>query len=144
MNVSEYLKILDSHFGVSGHEAGIRNLVNELMKKFCSEVYTDTLGNVIGIKKGTNSSAPSLMIEAHMDELGMMVSDITDDGSLKFVPLGGFDPKILTGTEVTVWGKEKLFGVIGATPPHLLSENNKVAKLSELCVDTGMNPEKVK
>lgn len=141
MNTSEYLKILDGEFGVSGNENGIRSLVKKLFSQFCDEVSTDTLGNVIGIKKGKNNNVPSLMIEAHMDELGFMVSSITDEGSIKFVTVGGFDPKVLPGTEVTVWGKEKLFGVIGAKPPHLITDRSKSPKLNELCVDVGFPKE---
>lgn len=141
MTTSEYLKILDGKFGVSGNETDIRQCVTELFEKYCDSVSTDALGNVIGIKKGTDENAPSLMIEGHMDELGLMVSDITDEGSLKFVTIGGFDPKTLPGTEVTVWGKQKLFGVIGATPPHLKTDGEKPAKISELCVDVGMPKE---
>ncbi len=143
MTVSEYLEILDKKYGVSGAENDIREIVKELFSDFCTSVSTDALGNVIGIKKGTDSSAPSIMLEAHMDELGMMVSYITDEGSLKFVPIGGFDPKVLPATEVTVHGKEKLFGVIGATPPHLLKDSKKVLPIEELCVDTGLSKEKV-
>lgn len=141
MNTSEYLKILDGEFGVSGSENGIRSLVKKLFSQFCDEVSTDTLGNVIGIKKGKNNNVPSLMIEAHMDELGFMVSSITDEGSIKFVTVGGFDPKVLPGTEVTVWGREKLFGVIGAKPPHLITDRSKSPKLNELCVDVGFPKE---
>ncbi|MBE7034360.1 MAG: M42 family metallopeptidase [Ruminococcaceae bacterium] len=143
MTTSEYLEILDSKYGVSGNEKEIRTCVNELFSKYCDEVSVDTLGNVIGIKKGKNPSAPSLMIEGHMDELGLMVSDITEEGSLKFVPIGGFDPKVLPGTEVTIHGKEKLFGVIGAKPPHLISGDRKVPKTTELCVDTGLSKDDV-
>lgn len=142
MKTSEYLKILDEKYGVSGNEKGIRECVTELFSKFCDSVSVDALGNVIGTKKGTNPSSPSLMIEAHMDELGMMVSSITDEGSLKFVPIGGFDPKVLPGTEVTVHGKEKLFGVIGAMPPHLITDRSKATPLNELCVDIGFSKEK--
>ena len=141
MTTSEYLKILDKEFGVSGNEHQIRHCVENLFSKFCDEVKVDTLGNVIGIKKGTNKNAPSLMIEAHMDELGLMVSAITDEGSIKFVTIGGFDPKVLPGTEVTIWGKEKLFGVIGAMPPHLVTDRSKAPNLNELCIDTGLSKE---
>jgi len=137
MTASEYLEILDGKFGVSGNEKEIRECIKEMFSKFCDSVCVDALGNVIGIKKGINPSAPSLMIEAHMDELGFMVSDITKEGSIKFVPVGGFDPKVLPGTEVTVWGKEKIFGVIGAVPPHLVTDRSKAPKMSELCVDIG-------
>lgn len=142
MKTSEYLKLLDEKYGVSGNEKDIRECVTELFSKLCDSVFVDALGNVIGTKKGTNPSSPSLMIEAHMDELGMMVSSITDEGSLKFVPIGGFDPKVLPGTDVTVHGKEKLFGVIGAMPPHLLTDKSKVTPLDELCVDIGFSKEK--
>lgn len=141
MNTSEYLKILDEPFGVSGNEKDIRRCVKNLFEKYCNNVYTDTLGNVIGVKKGTDKNAPSLMIEAHMDELGLMVSSITDEGSLKFVTVGGFDPKVFPGTEVTVWGKEKLFGVIGSKPPHLVTDRSKAQKSDELCVDIGFSKE---
>lgn len=143
MTTSEYLEILDKEYGVSGNEKAIRECVKVLFYKHCDEVFTDTLGNVIGIKKGSDSSFPSLMIEAHMDELGLMVSDITEEGSLKFVPMGGFDPKVLPGTEVTIHGKKPLFGVIGAKPPHLISGDRKVPKTTELCVDTGLSKEAV-
>ncbi len=143
MTTSEYLEILDKEYGVSGNEKDIRNLVKSLFEKYCDEVFTDTLGNVTGIKKGTDSSLPSLMIEAHMDELGLMVSDITAEGSLKFVSVGGFDTKVLPGTEVTIHGKEKLFGVIGAMPPHLISGERKAPKVTDLCVDTGLSKEAV-
>ena len=143
MEVKEYLKTLDSAYGVSGNEKEIRECVKSLFGNFCDEVRTDALGNVIGVKKGTNPDAPSLMIEAHMDELGLMVNEITDEGSLKFVPIGGFDPKVLPGTEVTIHGSEKLFGVIGATPPHLLKDGSKIAPLNELCIDTGYSKEKI-
>ncbi len=139
MTVTEYLKILDGEFGVSGHEKNVRECVKNLFSRFCSEITSDNLGNVIGIRKGTNPSAPSLMIEAHMDELGLMVSGITDEGSLKFIPIGGIDAKILPGTEVTVWGREKLFGVIGFKPPHLITDRSKAVKLDELCVDIGFS-----
>jgi len=143
MTTSEYLEILDRKYGVSGSENNIRNCVTELFSKFCTDVKIDVLGNVIGVKKGKNPDAPSLMVEAHMDELGLMVSEITKEGSLKFVTVGGFDPKVLPGTEVTVHGKERLFGVIGAKPPHLIT-NSTVTSISDLCVDIGFSETETK
>ena len=142
MNASNYLKILDAPCGVSGNEKEIRECVKSLFSKFCTDVRTDVMGNVIGVKKGTNPDSLSIMIEAHLDELGLMVNSITDDGSLTFIPIGGFDPKVLTGTEVTVWGKEKLYGVIGAKPPHLKTSDDKVPQIKELCVDVGLSKER--
>ncbi len=137
MKSFEYLKLLDSEIGISGNEDGVRGVVRDFFKKYCDEIKTDKLGNLIGKISGTNPDAPSVMIEAHMDEIGLMVSKITDEGSLKFITVGGFDPKVLTGSEVTVFGKEKLFGVIGATPPHLLKGKSEAPSFDELCVDIG-------
>ena len=142
MTAAQYLEILDAPLGVSGSENEIRAKVTELFEKFCDTVKSDALGNVIGIRKGKNPDAPSIMIEGHMDELGLMVSGITEEGSLKFITVGGFDPKVLPGTEVTVWGKKQLFGIIGAKPPHLISGKDGVVPISELCVDIGFSREK--
>lgn len=143
MIASEYIKKLDSVFGVSGNEYEISSVVSQLFSKFCDSVEIDGIGNVIGRKKGTNPDAPSIMVEAHMDELGLMVSRITDEGSLNFITVGGFDPKVLPGTEVTIHGKQKLFGVIGAMPPHLIVDRSKASKINELCVDTGYSKEEI-
>lgn len=139
MTAGEYLKILDSKRGVSGNEESVREIVKELFNKYCDEVRCDKLGNVIGKKCGFDKSSPSVMIEAHIDEIGLMVRGITDSGMLKFITVGGFDPKILTGTEVTVHGKKELFGVIGAVPPHLLTDRSNSPTISELCVDIGFS-----
>lgn len=141
MTAAEYLEIFDAPRGVSGHENEIRGKVESVFGELADNMKTDTLGNLIAIKKGKNPSSPSLMVEAHMDELGLMVSKITDEGNLKFITVGGFDPKVLTGTEVTVWGKEKLFGVIGAKPPHLITDRSKAPEINELCVDIGFSKE---
>lgn len=141
MTAAQYLKMLDEKLGVSGNEKDIQELIKKLFSQFCDSVEIDGIGNVIGKRKGTNNTAPSIMIEAHMDELGLMVSRITDEGSLNFITVGGFDPKVLPGTEVTVHGKEKLFGVIGAKPPHLVTDRSKASKIGELCVDIGYSKE---
>lgn len=139
MEACEFLEILDGAYGISGNEDEVRGEIRNLFEKYCDSVSTDALGSVIGLKKGTDGSAPSVMIEAHMDELGLMVSSITDGGFLKFVTVGGFDPKVLPGTEVTVHGVEKLFGVIGAMPPHLVTDRSKASDIDDLCVDIGLS-----
>ena len=139
MEAKEFLKILDAALGVSGNEHEVRSEIKNLFGKYCDSVSTDSLGSVIGLKKGTDSSAPSVMIEAHMDELGLMVSEITEGGFLKFVTIGGFDPKVLPGTEVTVHAEQKLFGVIGAMPPHLVTDRSKASDIDDLCVDIGLS-----
>ena len=142
MNAMEYLKLLDGARGVSGSEGCVTELVKKLFSQYCDSVEVDGIGNVIGRRSAAKQNVPSVMIEAHMDELGLMVSKINDCGSLKFVTVGGFDPKVLPGTEVTVHGREALFGVIGAKPPHLITDRSKAPAINDMAIDIGFSREK--
>ncbi len=144
MDVLDYMKQLDSVFGLSGREHDVAEKVKEIFSKYCNEVTVDSFGNVIGRRSAKSRNAPSVMLEAHMDELGLMVSRINEHGSLNFVTIGGFDPKVLPGTEVTVHAKEPLFGVIGAKPPHLITDRSKAPSVSELTVDIGLDEKHAK
>ncbi len=142
MKIDEILQKLDKPVGVSGNEEEIRAVIKELFSEYCDEVHEDVLGNVIARRTCGLEKAPSIMIEAHQDELGLMVSGITDEGSLLFVEIGGFDPKTLPGTEVTVHCESgNYFGVIGAIPPHLASNADKALSISNMTVDIGYNRE---
>ena len=113
------------------------HVVKEMLERVCDEVYSDRFGNIIGKKHGT--SGMKILLDAHMDEIGLVVSGITDAGTLEFVSAGGIDPRILPGAEVTVHGKCELYGIIGAKPPHLLSEDDRKAaiKMKDLAIDVG-------
>lgn len=140
------LRLLCDTMSVSGHtrEAG-EELRPHLAKDFDSYAI-DAVGNVILQKKSTRAGAPKLLIDAHLDEVGMMVSDITDDGFLHVVPIGGIDSRILGGADVFVYGREVLRGVVAATPPHLQrpGEADKLRKISDLVVDTGYTKEELR
>ncbi len=143
MEIKEILKRLDAPLGVSGREDEIRAEIAALFGEFCGSVRTDALGSVIGALRCGRENAPVMMIEAHQDELGLMVSGITDEGSLRFLTVGGFDPKTLPGTEVTVHTESgPLFGVIGATPPHLVKGPPKGPRVDDMAVDVGFDKEK--
>lgn len=141
MSTDEFLQILDKETGASGSEAAVGEAFAALLKKYCARVYKDKAGNVIGVLK-EKENAPAVMLEAHMDEVALMVSGITNCGTLKFITLGGFDPKILPGTEVTVHGKTALTGVIGALPPHLKNDAEKSADIADMCIDAGFADKK--
>jgi endoglucanase len=102
------------------------------------------MGNVYAIKKG--KSDKKVMIGAHMDEIGFMVTHIDDKGFIRFHTLGGFDPKTLTAQRVIIHGKKDVIGVMASKPIHVMTqdERNKVAKLSDYFIDTGLTPEEVK
>lgn len=141
----EILKKLSDLGGISGFEYTVAPLMKELLGEYCDEVNLDRAGNVVGHIFCEDENAPTVMLEAHMDGIGLMVKDITDRGFLTFVPIGGIDPRILPSAEVIVSGKEELFGVIGAKPPHLQSakEAKKAPKIEDMYIDIGMSKEAV-
>lgn len=129
--------------GPSGHEMDIAAYFAEKFRPFTDEVKVDAMHNVIAHKKGTG---PKVMLAAHLDEIALLVTKIEDDGSLRLGMVGGVDPRILPGSRVWVHGKEKLFGTIGALPPHLMSAEDRQNnyQLKNLHVDLGMTAERVK
>ncbi len=143
------LKKLCETPGISGYEERIQKVIKEELEKVTDEVKIDKLGNVIGIKKAKKLSgkpAPKkVMIAAHMDEIGFMVSFIDKEGFIRFVPVGGFDPKTLIAQRVVVHGTKDIGGVIGYKPTHILSEEErkKLPKIKELFIDVGMKKNEV-
>ncbi len=129
--------------GAPGREEKIRNLVAAEIKPFVDELSTDNMGNLIAVKKGRDPK--KVMVAAHLDEIGFMVTHIDDKGFLNFHTLGGFDPKTLTAQRVIVHGRKDLIGVMGAKPIHVMSpeEKNKVAQLNDYFIDLGMPKEEV-
>lgn len=131
--------------GISGFEETNSAIISELLEEFCDEIKVDKLGNFIGIMKSGKPNSKKLMLVAHTDGIGFVVSEILDKGFLRFSPIGGIDAKILPGCDVCVWGKKKIAGVIGAKPPHLLTaeESGKSVKMSEMVIDTGYSKEEL-
>lgn len=124
--------------GAPGHEERIREIVIRELKPLCDTVTVDAIGNVIGVRKG--SEGGRFMMSGHMDEISFMVSHIHEDGFLHFVPLGGFDPKTLTAQRVIVHGREDLIGVMGTKPIHLMTAEDKAKELSldDYFIDLGL------
>ena len=145
----ELLRKLVEMSGVSGREDRVRALVIDELTPLMDDVSTDTMGNVIGYKKGAGRAPKggrkTIMIAGHMDEIGFYVSFIDENGFLRFQPAGGFDPRTLMAQRVTVLGKEDLIGVIGSKPVHILSaeERKKVPEIKEYFIDLGLPKEKV-
>ena len=130
--------------GAPGFEQRVRELVIREIKNSVDECQIDNLGNVIALKKGT-SSKKKVMVAAHMDEIGFIVTHIDDQGFVRFHTLGGFDPKTLTAQRVIIHGKKDLIGVMGSKPIHVMtaSERTKVPKTTDYFIDLGMPKEEV-
>ncbi|MBJ7366489.1 MAG: M42 family peptidase, partial [Thermoleophilia bacterium] len=100
--------------GAPGREDRIRELVIAEMTPHVDHISVDPMGSVVGVRKG--AGGPRVMLAAHMDELGFLVSHIDDEGFIRVVTLGGFDPKTLVAQRVIIHGREDLLGVMGSKP----------------------------
>lgn len=131
------LRELTEASGVSGNEKEVRDLIITEIKDYVSSYKVDRIGNIIAHKKGKDNGK-KLMITAHMDEVGLIVTEIDNMGLLKFITVGGIDKRILVSKTVLV-GKDKILGVIGAKPIHLQKkeERTKALNLDELYIDIG-------
>lgn len=129
--------------GAPGYEQRIRELVIKEVEPLVDEIKTNNLGNVYAIKKGENSKR--VMVGAHMDEIGFIVTHIDDKGFVRFHTLGGFDPKTLTAQRVIVHGKKDLMGVMGSKPIHVMTseEKSKLPKTTDYFIDLGLPKEEV-
>lgn len=142
MSAKEFLQKLSQATGVSGYEHTIRDIVIEEFRPLVDEISVTAMGSVIGIRHGTREKgtvASKLLIEGHMDEIGLIVTDI-DEGFIRFTQVGGFDARVLLAQEVTVHSKKDWHGIIGARPPHVTTEEErgKVIAMKDLFIDVGL------
>ena len=123
--------------GVSGNEVEVRRIIRREAKKHADEITMDALGNLIAVRHGT-SDLPRLMVAAHMDEVGLMVSSIEKNGLLRFRKVGGIDDRVLPSATVRV-GKDGVPGVIGAKPVHVQKpgERKKIITFDNMFIDIG-------
>ena len=139
--MKELLKELCLINGVSGDEGAVRKRIISLIEG-CCEYRIDPLGSIICFKKGRKTPEKKLMICAHMDEVGFIVTYIRSDGTLSFGTVGGIDPAVIIGRQVTVKSSitgEEIYGVVGSTAVHNLSkeQREKAAKTDSLYIDIG-------
>jgi endoglucanase len=142
MNIKLLKEICETP-GAPGFEQRIRKVVLRELKGLTDEVNIDNMGNVIAYKKGKANK--KVMVAAHMDEIGFIVTHIDDQGFLRFHTLGGFDPKTLTAQRVIVHGKKDLIGVMGSKPIHIMSqeERGKNVKIEDFFIDLGLPKKEV-
>ena len=132
-----YIKDLTNLSGVSGAEDEVRDYIKETIKGKVDKLDVDTMGNIIAFKKGKKSNL-KVMLAAHMDEVGFMVTSIGDMGAVKFKSVGGIDNRILAGKRVLI-GENKVKGVIGIKPIHQQERAERAAGLDikKLFIDIG-------
>lgn len=145
MELKETIMTLAKSYGPAGFEGPAIRTAENLLRPYVDETYTDTMGNLIGWRRCGKENAPVVMVDAHMDEIGLIVTGY-DKGFLRFQTLGGVDPRMLPALEVLVLAEKPLYGVIDALPPHVLSaeEREKPVPMDKLFIDVGLSEEEAK
>ena len=134
----ELIKELCALNGVSGDEDQVRDFIRAQAESYADSIRTDALGNLIVFKKGTKTTGHKLLMAAHMDEVGLIVTHVTDEGYLKFEFVGGVDRRVAIGKSV-VLGNQAVRGIIGLKAIHLVSreERKKTPKTDSMYIDIG-------
>lgn len=147
MTVKDIIELqtkLSDLIGVPGHEEPIAELIIQEVTPLVDKIWTDPLGNVLAIKEGLKGEN-RILLDAHMDEVGLMVSHVEPNGFLRFVLLGGWDTRTLLSQSVVLLNDkgEVYHGVIGAKPPHILTaeERTKPVQPHEMYIDVGLRSE---
>lgn len=132
--------------GPAGMEAAVAAVVEEELKELGLSFQRDGLGSLIVRLSSGHENAPLLMVDAHMDEIGLVVSAVSEDGYLKFAPVGGLDKRILPGSEVMLLTNPPTPGIICCLPPHVqtAAQMNEFAAVDTMGIDTGLPADEVK
>jgi putative aminopeptidase FrvX len=130
---------LTSANGIPGYEEPVRRVMRQYLEPLSDEILIDNLGSIAGVKKGTGNG-PKVMVAGHLDEVGFIVTHITEKGFLKIQPVGGWWSQVMLAQRVKILTRKgELVGVIGSKPPHILSadERNKVVQIKDMFIDIG-------
>jgi len=148
MNTKEFLKAIADANGPSGQEYEASAVIASGFSPWVDQVETDRMGNVYAVKEPTEKKdkVPTILIDAHVDEIALMIKDITEEGFLYVHQVGGFDPRTLLAQEVVIHGRQQVIGIIAAKSNAIQSpeETKKVLPLGELMIDTGLPADQVK
>ena len=141
MDLKQTLRILTEQNGVSGDELNASRTALELLKKHAPNAEIDAFGNVTAVIKCGNPEAKTLMLDAHIDQIGMIVTYIDDGGFIKVGACGGLDMRTMLAQSVTVHGGKPVQGVVCTLPPHVSTDHSKVPEIGEISIDIGMSKE---
>jgi tetrahedral aminopeptidase len=149
LELTPFLKKLISLPGLSGHEQPVLEVIREAWQPLVDEISVSPVGSLHGLRRGsrgdtTAAPRPRILLSAHMDAIGMMVTGIVE-GFLRITDIGGIDPRVLPGQPVTVHGREDLPGVVLQPPDRLLPprESGRPVDMNQLFIDTGLLPQEV-
>ena len=147
MTLTDKIKRLTAIYGVSGDEFRVAKIAAEMMAPYCDRVEIDDFGNVLGYRDCGIPGAKTVMLDAHIDQIGFLITEVTEEGFLRFTTVGGVDQRMLLGSELTVLTKKgPILGIVAAIPPHLQKDGDdkKSVPIPEMVVDIGMTGEQAK
>ena len=142
MDLKKTVISLSEISGASGDESCAALLARDLLREYCPDAEIVS-GNVVGTFGEQREGLPLLVLDAHIDQVGMIVTYITDEGFVKVGNLGGLDRRLLPAQAVTIHGKKDISGVICSVPPHLSGGSGEVLQMDDISVDTGMTKEEL-
>ena len=142
MDIKSTLQAITERIGVSGDEFSASRAAAELLGQYADNVEIDAFGNVTGIVRSRRENAKTLMLDAHIDQVGYIVTCINEQGFLNVGACGSPDVKTLSAQSVTVHGKKDVHGVISTLPPHV-QKGNSAPEIGDISVDLGMSKREV-
>jgi|AmaraimetFIIA100_FD_contig_91_367819_length_2731_multi_4_in_0_out_0_2 endoglucanase len=141
METPSLLASLSNAFGVSGFEDDVRRVIEGVVAPWADDLRTDVLGNLLVTRRGRAKAGRTVMLDAHMDEIGFLITHIENDGFLRFTTIGGWDTRLLLSHAVTIRTRSSALvrGVVGTLPPHILrgDERERPVPLDALYLDIG-------
>ena len=130
--------------GAGGMEEAARAAAS-LLAEYTQDISMDAMGNVVGIRRCGKAGAPLLLLEAHQDEIGFLVTRVDEDGFVHVSACGGVDARALAAAEVIIWADKPVIGVFCSTPPHLAGgQGDKLPEIPNMGIDTGLDAKKAK
>ena len=146
MELKDKMKTLLNAYGVSGEEMGVSRIAAQMLEGLVDQVEIDTFGNVTGSRLSGVPGAKKLLLDAHLDQVGFLITGVTEQGFLRFTSIG-VDPRMLVGSRLTVLSHSHgpMPGVVASLPPHIQTgEQNSATPISEMAIDVGLCAEEVK
>ncbi len=136
LDIKNLLREVTSKTNIGNFDDSLENYLCNILKDYTNDVYVKN-GNVIANFGERKEGKPHVLLDAHIDQIGMIVTYITEDGFIKVSNVGGLDRRLLPAQEVVIHGKKDILGVISTLPPHLKSNSQEVPTIDDICIDTG-------
>lgn len=142
LDIKNTLKEVTSRVNIGNYDNSLESYLCDTLKNYSNDVYIKN-GNVIANFGNRQEDRPHILLDAHLDQIGMIITYISEDGFIKVSNVGGLDRRLLPAQEVTIHGKKDILGVISTLPPHLKSNSEEVPTIDDLCIDTGYSREQL-